>query len=217
MDGLTIQARINAGRGKAALRIGLDCKQYRPLSASAPLGNLLRTIKAAFNAGDSTYKAANLPGDAIWYADLDGSVTQPGDYLVRNLDGATFYIAAQQQLLPIICVECNRTVRITRQAKATAIGNVGYVGATIANETAILGTSGALWPASILFGGKQQVALGLPQDAKQVGWRIMLPPSAAPVIEAGDFATDDLGRRYRIDGDELTDLGWRMNCVEAHT
>jgi hypothetical protein len=217
MDGLTIQARINAGRGKAALRIGLDCKQYRPVTSSAPLGNLLGTIKAAFNAGDSTYRGANLPGDAIWYGDFDGNVTLPGDYLVRNLDGQAFYIAAQQPLLPMICVECNRRIVITRQAKASTVGNVGYVGATQANETAILGTSGALWPASVLFGGKQQVALGLPQDARQTGWRILLPPSATAVIESGDFATDDLGRRYRIDGAELTDLGWRMNCAEAHT
>jgi hypothetical protein len=29
--------------------------------------------------------------------------------------------------------------------------------------------------------------------------------------------TDDLGRRYVIDGAELTDLGWRINANELHT
>lgn len=219
MDGATLQAKIYAGRAKAAARIGLSCRQYRPLSAGAPLGNQVGTIPAAFNAGDSTYRSPNLPGDAIWYADLDGRVTLPGDYLQRVADGQVYFIAGQQPLLPIICIECNRTVRISRQTTSSAVGQVGYSGTTAASETNTLGAPNALWPASILLGGKLNIGINLPAGGKQTGWRILLPPSvpASVVLNASDIVTDDLGRRYLIDGAELTDLGWRINANELHT
>jgi hypothetical protein len=217
MDGATIQQRIYAGRAKAALRIGLACSQYRPLAAGAPLGNLIGTILAAFNAGDSAYKVPNLPGDPLWYADLDGRVTQPGDYLKRVVDGATWFVAAQQQLLPIICVDCNRSIRITRENSVGAVGAVPYSGKLPTTETDILGAPGALWPASILQGGRKDPAAGLPAGVKNAGWKMMLPPSAPVVIQAADIVTDDLGRRYAIDSAELTDMGWRINANEVHS
>lgn len=216
MDAATIQAKIYAGRAKAAQRIGLDCNQFRPLSATAPLSNQVGTIKAAFNSGDSTYRAPNLPGDAIWYADLDGRLTVPGDYLVRIVDGQIYYIAGQQQLLPIVVVECNRSLKITRQQAPAAVGAVGYGGDDPAQEVDVLGGLGGLWPASILFGGKSQQGIGLPAGVKNTGWRILLPPSVPITIKAADIVTDDLGRRYAIDGAELTDFGWRMNAQEVH-
>ena len=217
MDGATIQAKIYAGRGKAALRMGRDCSVYRPLTAAAPLGNLAATIKAAFNSGNSNYKAPNLPGDALWFADLDGRITQPGDYLIRVFDGDTFFIANQQELLPIVVVECNRQLKITREVPVAAVGAVGYSGMQPAQETDVLGTTGALWPCSILLGGRSQAALNLPADVRQSGWRIMLPPSVPISIKAGDIATDDLGRRYAIEAAEQTDFGWRINAQEVHT
>ncbi len=216
MDAVTIQAKIYAGRAKAALRLGQDCNQYRPLTASAPLGNQVGTLKAAFNAGDNTYRQPNLPGDAIWYADMDGRQTQPGDYLVRVTDGQAFYIAGQQPMLPIVCVECNRRLLIMRQSAQNGVGVVGYGGMVSANEIAVLGASGALWPASILIGGKSQPGVGLPSSVKNTGWRIMLPSSAPVTILAGDIAQDDLGRRYSIEAAELSDLGWRINAQELH-
>lgn len=217
MDGTKIQAKIYAGRGKAAIRIGLPCNQYRPLSAGAPLANLIGIINAAFNAGDSKYLVPNLPGDPIWYADLDGRLTQPGDYLVRASDGATWFVSAQQQLLPIVAVECNRLVRITRQEPVTTIGAVGYGGNTKGNEVDVLGAPSALWPASILQGGRKQAGVNLPAGTAQAGWKIALPPSVPITIMAADILTDDLGRRYVIDGAELTDMGWRLTSNEVHS
>lgn len=220
MDGAKIQTKILAGRGKAAQRIGLSCFQYRPLAAGAPLGNQVGTLLAAFNAGDSSYRAPNLPGDPIWYADLDGRLTQPGDYLVRAADGSTWFIASQQQLLPIVAIECNRRARIVRQAPVTDVGAVGYGGSTIATEVPILGDIGALWPASILLGGrKQATTTALPAGTGQAAWKIALPPSvpSSVVIAAADILVDDLGRRYVVDGAELTDQGWRLTSNETHT
>lgn len=217
MDGATIQQRIYAGRGKAALRIGLDCRQYRPLSAAAPLGNLLATLKAAFNAGDSSYRAPNLYGDPVWYGDFDARQTLPGDYLVRVSDGATFFIAAQQPLLPIVCIDCNRSLRVTRQQPVTSVGAVGYGGIQKANDVDVLGTAGALWPASILMGGRKEAAASLPAGVKNAGWKILLPPSVPITLQAGDILTDDMGRRYAVDSAELTDLGWRLSGNEVHS
>ena len=217
MDGITIQKRIYAGRAKAALRIGLACSLYRPISVASPLGNFITTMNAAFNAGDSTYRRPNLYDDPIWYADLDGSLTRPGDYLVRVSDSATWFVAAQQQLLPIVCIDCNRSVRITRQKPLTAVGAVGYGGMAPANEVDVLGGAGVLWPASILSGVKKEAGAGLPAGVSNIAWKILLPPSVAVILSAGDIATDDLGRRYAIFGAELTDLGWRMNAYEVHS
>jgi hypothetical protein len=216
MDGPTIQARVYAGYAKAAKVIGLPFNLYRPMVADDPLGNLVGTIKAAMDSTPSyKFRKPNEYGDATWYALIDDATTQAGDYLI-NANG-TYFIAGKQFLLPVIVVECNRAVHITRQQAVTAVGAVGYSGSVPAQDVDVIGTPGAMWPASILFGGKSQVAAGLPADVKNSGWRILLPPSVPSTIMAGDIVTDDLGKRYAIDGAELTDLGWRLNAQEVHT
>jgi hypothetical protein len=216
MDGATIQARAYAGYAKAAQVLGISYSLYRPLSAISPFGNLVGTIKAALDSSPTYgFKQPNEYGDPTWFALLNDATTQTGDYLV-NASGE-YFIAGKQFLLPVIVVECNRTVRINRQASVTGVGAVGYSGSTPAQEVDVLGMVGALWPASILLGGKSQSGLGLPAGVKNVGWRILLPPSVPVTIMAGDIATDDLGRRYVIDGAELTDLGWRINAQEVHS
>jgi len=219
MDATTIHAKIYSGRAKAALRLGIDYKVMRPVSADDPLTNHVATTNVALNSGDNTYAKPNLYGDAVWYADMDGRLTRSGDYLVHSTAPTDVrFIAAQQLLLPVVCIECNRRVRVSRQASNVAVGEVSYSGATTDNETNILGAS-ALWPASILFGGKSQSESMLPTSAKRTGWRILLPSSvpAGVVITASDIITDDLGRRYIVDGAELSDMGWRINANELHT
>ncbi len=221
MNAAQIHAKIYAGRGKAALRLGQDCAVMRPDQAADPLANQIAVLKAAFNAGDNTYRVPNLPGKAIWFGDFDGNQTQPGDYLVRASDGQIYYIAAQQSLLPMICIECNRLVRVARavpQGADDAVGAVGYSGLcdTPAQSCNVLGSDTAGWPCSILFGGRSQAAAGLPGDVKNTGWRILLPPSVPVVLRAGDIVADDLGRRYAIEGAELSDSGWRINAQEVH-
>lgn len=217
MDGATLQARIYNGYAKAATRLGFPCDVYRPLSASAPLANHIANIPVSLNAQDFTFQKPNLYGKAIWYALMDATVTKPGDYLVRGTDGNQFFIAGQQPHLPIIVVECNRLVWITRQVVNSAVGQLGYSGITPSNAAAVLGTSSARWPASILLGGRSQNAMNLPVSGKDVGWMVLLPPSATPEIMAGDLINDDLGRVYIVDGAEQTDLGWRIKTQELHT
>lgn len=221
MDGATLQAKIYAGYARAAKSIGIAYDQYRPLSVSQPLGNKVATVKMAVDSGKQyTFVSPNEYGDPTWLALIDDATVAPGDYLVANNGGLninTYFIAGKQFLLPVLAIECNHSIRISRQASVSAEGAVDYSGLSRANEVNILGAEGALWPASVLFGGRAQGPMGLPTGARQSGWRILLPPSVPVTIGAGDVATDDLGRRYLVDGAELTDLGWRIQANELHT
>ena len=216
MDGATLNGLINQGRAITATQVGLPCNQFRPITAAEPLGNQIGTINAAFNAADGKYMKPQLYGKAVWFSDVDGRLTLPGDYLERISDSATWFIAAQQQLLPIVAVECNRSVSVQRQAPpATSAGVLPYQG--IIAPTTILGGEGNLWPASILTDSKPLPATGIPSGVKDAGWRILLPSSISVTLLAADLVTDDLGRRFIVGAAELTDLGWRINATELHT
>lgn len=216
MDGATLNARIYAGRGKAAAKIGLSCKLFRPFDGLNPMGNQVGTLFAALNSGDSTYKKPNEPGDAMWYADLDGSLVKVGDYLQRVSDGGIWFVAGLQPLLPIMLIECNRTIRVSRATQGTQVGAAPYGGLSKTTEQDIIGAPQQLWPASILFGGKIEKTAITPMTSKMAGWRILLPASIPASPHAGDLITDDLGGRYLIDGAEGSDTGWRINAQELH-
>lgn len=209
-----MQERIYRGRGIAAQHIGLPCDVFRPINPTAPLSNQVGRLNAAFNAADSKYTKANLYGKGVFYADLDGRQTQPGDYLVRASDGAVWFIAAQQQLLPIVAISCNAQIQVRRQGVSTNFGAGPYSG--VVNPSYILGTEETPWPASILLGGRALAAAGLPADVKESGWRIFLPPSVPITIEAGDHLDDERARSFCVESAELTDLGWRLTVNEAH-
>ncbi len=127
MDAATIHSKIYQGRAKAALRIGLPCAIHRP-SGGDPLSSVVATTNVAFNARDPKYRKPSLYTDPVWYGDFDGRLSREGDYIVRAFDGETWFIAAQQQLLPIALVGCNRSIRLLRQPLTMACGIVGYGG-----------------------------------------------------------------------------------------
>ncbi len=222
MDAAKINAKIYAGRSKAALRLGYDFDLYRPLSAANPLGNKIGTLKAAFNNGDNSYKKPNMPGDAYWFGDFDGRLTKGGDYLVG--DGQTFFIAGQQSLLPIVTVECNSSVILTRPSKPVQAGGVvGYSGIcddSTETETVIGTNNGSFvgWPCSILFGkGKMGISNPLPSGMpSEMGWMILLPVSLLVPIKIGDRFTEKSGRIFITAAAELTDFGWRLMTYEVH-
>lgn len=221
MDGATIQQRVYAGYAKAAKVIGIAYDQYRPVSASQPLSNKVATVRMAVDSGKKySFTSPNEYGDPTWLALIDDATVQTGDYLVGNNGGLntnTYFIAGKQFLLPVLAIECNRSIRITRQQPVTAVGAVGYGGMVSTNEVDVLGAAGSLWPASILIGGRKQAAASLPAGVQNAGWKVLLPPSVPIAIMYGDIVTDDLARRYAIDAAELTDLGWRINCNEIHS
>lgn len=225
MDAATINQRIYAGRAKAAARIGYLYNVYRPVSAEVPIGLPIATINAAFNAADNKYRIPNLYGKPIWFADLDGRVVQPGDYLIRTtLSSDVYFIAGMQPLLPIIAIDCPRTVRITAPNATASVGAVGYSGLcdSDTSSTDVLGSGGSSnaspWPCSIVFGkGTQGTKTQIPSGApKDYGWQILLPPSVPIQINPGMRLIDDLGRKYSVGAAELSDLGWRIIATEEH-
>jgi hypothetical protein len=228
MNADQIHDKIYSGRAKIAMRLGKSYDVYRPVRANNPLTNQIATIKAAFNAGDSKYKKPNMPGDPIWFGDFDGRITCVGDYLVNTENKSDIrYIAAQQQLLPIIIVECNRSVRLIRAKNEQSVGYVGYSGVDYAanKNDDILGlapenNNGKFigWPCSILLGkGQMKNTEPLPaSSSEQTGWQILLPASVPVVVNADDLLIDDLARKYSVSGAEKTDLGWRIKAIEVH-
>ncbi len=217
MDGAKAQNKVYYGYGKVALKIGFDYDLYRPSIVPDPLPDpdtdapiiderKVGTLKVSLNQkGD--YKQPNKYGSAIWWSYHDGRETAVGDYLVGRM--GTFFIASQQDLLPIQVVECNRIITVIRTAAAEAFGAVGYQGHVEADAAPIMTD----WPASILQGREKDQSL-LPLDTKQPGWTILFPAPAGVVLRTSDIIQDDLGRRYGIGGAELTDLGWRLTAIQ---
>ncbi|MEX3933276.1 hypothetical protein AB4Y32_15985 [Paraburkholderia phymatum] len=213
MDAATLNQKLWKGYGKAAKYIGPAYNLYRPTSATNPLGNgPIATLNASFNAQDMTYGKPNIYGKPLWYALVDGTQTQVGDYLINA--GKTFFIAAMQDTLPILAVECNRTLSIHRPAQQGAVGAVGYGGNTASTETMLMQG----WPASVLQGTKgEKNETNLPGDVRTPWWAILLPAIAGVTLRTSDTITDDLSRRYVISSAENTDLGWRITAQQAQT
>jgi hypothetical protein len=216
MDGANLQGKIYKGYAKAAAHIGLPCSQYRPTSATGPViasGNLLSVIQGSFNAQDMAYGKPNAYGKPLWYCLADGRLLQVGDYLVRS-DGAIYFIAGMQPLLPILSVECNRMVDVLRPQQLSGPGVAEYGGNTAATETGLM--SG--WPASILQGTKgDRSDANLPGDTRNPYWSILLPIWPEVNLRSGDIVADDIDRRYVISSAELSDLGWRITAAQAQT
>lgn len=214
MDAIKIQQKIYAGYGKAAKRIGPSYDLYRPSSAANPLAlvNKIATLPASFNAEDMTYSRPNKYGKPTWFCLVDGNQTKVGDYLV-NAD-KTYFIAAMQQTLPILAVECNRTINVFRPQQQTANGLNPYGGTIDSNQTELM----TAWPASILQGSKgDKEGAALPGDVRLPWWVILLPAASGTMLLTADIVTDDINRRYIISSAELTDLGWRMTAMQAQT
>jgi hypothetical protein len=215
MDAATLQSRIYAGYAKAAARVGYSADPYGGAGATTPIaaGNKLRSLPASFNAEDMGYGKPNKYGKATWFGLFDGSLTQPGDYMVSAQD-SMFFIAAQQTALPILLVSCNRTINVLRPQQQTGLGAVGYGGNVDATETSLM----TAWPASVLQGSKgEKGGAALPGDVRDPWWTVLLPNWPGVTLRSGDIITDDLVRRYVVSSAELTDLGWRLTAMQVQT
>ncbi len=214
MDGATLQARFYKGLAIAALKIGTAYHHYRPTSASNPVGiaTQLADIQVSLNADDPTYARPNVYGKATWYAIMDGSQMQVGDYIV-GIEG-TLFVASMQQLLPIFMVDCNRVATVSRAELSASAGLVSYNADTIATEVALM----TAWPCSILQGSKgEHNTTDLPGDVRTPWMIILLPAYPGVTLRTSDIITDDLSRRFIISNAELTDLGWRLTAIQAQT
>jgi hypothetical protein len=170
-------------------------------------GNLLFSLPVSLNAEDMSYKKPRGYGKATWYALVDGTNLEVGDYFVGP-QGA-FFIAAMQPLLPILVVECNRIVSVFRPQTQTVNGIAPYGGNDAATETLLV--SGR--PCSILQGTKGEKAEGgLPGDARSPWWSVLMPIAGLD-MHMDDILVDELGRRYVASSVEETALGFRVTVM----
>jgi hypothetical protein len=214
MDSRVLQDRHYLALGIAARRIGDSTDAFRPAGAYEPLAKINRFLRlnAAFVSKAGSFDRPTSYGIVEWQGIFDASYTQPGDYLVQQ--NRTFFIAAQQPLLPVLCVQTNRTISIARPGVQTSTAANPYGGYSATTTSSVMEN----WPASVLgITSSGQPAAGLPTDQAIPYLSILLPAPADVVLASGDLVSDDLGRSAVIATAELTALGWRLSAKLATT
>jgi len=140
-------------------------------------------------------------GVAEWQGIFDASYTRPGDYLVQTQ--RIFFVAAQQPLLPVFCIQTNRTISIRRPGIQMSPASNPYGGYTDSSVSTLIEE----WPASVLgISGKGQPSAGLPTDQMVPYLAILIPAPPGVILSPGDLISDDLGRSAVISGSELSEL-----------
>jgi hypothetical protein len=187
---------------------------YRPRAPGNPLNPANRYLRlhAAFQPpGRDIPKPPGYVG-TLWVGIFDAAYTKRGDYLLR--EGETWFIAAQQPLLPVLCVKTNRTVSVYRAAHRFAVGLAEYGGGTERSSEALLNQ----WPANVLStSASGRPTADLPSDSGIDTWTVLLPDALDLTFWSSDVITDDLGRHGIVTSAELNDLGWRLTVKQAAT
>lgn len=211
MDAPTLQDRISRGMGTAARIVGQSYDAFRPAGPDLPIvpENRFLRLHAAFNARDPRFGQASAYGRPAWFGIFDSAYTQPGDYLVGP--GGTFFIAAQEHLLPPLCILTNATLGASRPVIGALAGLHDYGGGVVPGQPGSTVMTG--WPASLLAAGGGGPTI-LPADGRAGGWSILLPPGPFE-IRTADILTDDRGRTFVVGSAECTALGTRIAAQEA--
>lgn len=192
-----------------ARRIGKSHAFYRLSGPLTPIGTAYIQQPAAFTQ-DYQFAKPNKYGVSTWFGFFDSTQCKVGD--VIDGDFGKFFIAALQNCLPILCVQCNRTVSVLRVIQSDSVGVIGYGGDSSDVESALM--SG--WSASILQGTKGEANdAKIPGDVRTPWWAILMPAFSGIILRTSDIITDDIGRRYIISSAELTDMGWRITAMQA--
>ena len=188
MDTQRVQDSVYRGLGRAGRVVGEWCEVFRPDGPVLPMASRCRVLRmpAAFSAPDGKFARPVGHGQVYWHGVFDAAYTQVGDYIRRG-DGAVWFIAAQQALLPVLCVRASRVVEVRRAAAPERPGLAPY-GGTPAAETVLRG-----WQAGVVAAGE-----------------MLLPALRGVVLRAGDLVRDDLGRDGVIAQVELSETGWRL-------
>lgn len=204
MDRAELLAKVAVGNAHVAGQVGVVCAVYRPNGVSAPIvsANLIQSLPVYLE------PAERLQERPEWIGTFDFGNTLRGDYLVA-VGGPTYFIGAQTGLAPVVCVQTNAILSMTRPVAASNFGADGYSGVADSMMQNLISD----WPASL-------VASGWAKDGEAVdnmglaAWEIMLPiMSVVPFV--ADLVTDDLGRIFVVTAAERTLLGWLLHVKQA--
>lgn len=199
-----VQDSVHRGLGRAGRVVGDWCEVLRPDGPALPMAasRLVLRMPAAFSAPDGRFARPVGHGQVYWHGVFDAAYTKVGDYIRRG-DGAVWFIAAQQRLLPVLCVRATRVVDVLRPGGPEAPGLAPYGGGA-APEAVLRG-----WPAGILPGGGGTMS-ELPEGLPAGVWTVLLPAVAGVVLRPGDSMRDEMGRSGTIAQAELSEPGWRL-------
>jgi hypothetical protein len=212
MDASYLQDRLYWGLNRAANILGRETNAYRSVDDANPIdrSNRYMRLRAAFSRADGNFAQPVGFGVALWRGHFDASYTQVGDYLVQEND--IWFIAAQQSLLPILCIKTNRVISITRPIIPTTGGSNDASGA---NSTM---TIISRWPASLLGTGVEgKPPTHLPSDTTIPNVMALLPSTHKQIVQPTDIVTDEHGTNGIVVAAELSDLGWRLNVRHVTT
>lgn len=195
MNAADLDQLTQMGFAIAAKNIGYLYDHYRPAGASDPLddGNLQGQLNAHFSI-DEKLKRWSSYDNPLFTALVDGRVCQSGDYLTATGHG-TYFIATLSTSpgMPILAVQCGRTVTISRPTSATS-------------AAALM----SAWPASIVRKGSRGTDESqLPGNIANPQWEMLLPAVAGVGLDVADVVSDDLLRLYFIEQAEHSGYGWR--------
>lgn len=204
---------VSRGLGRAARAMGRWCEAFRPAGPEMPLAPVRRFLRlqAVFAPVDGRFGQPVGYGEACWSGLFDSAYSRVGDYIRRD-DGAIWFVASQQPMLPVLCVRTTRVVSLSRPAAALLPGADAYGGVRRSAAVPLLNS----WPACVLDIRGDGLSARLPQDAGDGAWHVLLPVLPDGVLpRSGDLLADDLGRGGVVVTAEQSDLGWKLRVVQA--
>jgi hypothetical protein len=216
MNAAQLQDCLHRAAGRSAAIAGETCDLFRPTDPMHPLSptNRILRLHAVFLPIGGGLRRPVQQNQLVWEGLFDAAYTRPGDILRRARDGAVFYIAAQQPLLPVLCVHALRIITITRPSTANVAGLNLYGGAIAATQTTI--AEG--WPSAITSLATQGTGqAGLAAELATGTWQIQLPTSLKLQLRTTDRISDDQGRIGIIASAETSDLGTTLIVRQAST
>jgi hypothetical protein len=212
MDEHHLQDRVYWGLNRTANILGRLTDAYRPRGVRNPLERVNRYLKlpAAFSRVDGDFTQPVGYGTAMWRGYFDASYTRVGDYLVQEND--IWFVAAQQHLLPVLCVKTNHVISITRQTTPTTgasneASNPNSMTTVIKN-----------WPVNLLgIGTEGKSPTHLPGDTTISNVIALLPSIHGQIVQPTDFVIDEHGTTGIVVAAEFSDLGLRLNVRRVTT
>lgn len=220
MDAARLQSKVYSGYGKAAQRIGYAFTVYRPQDGSNPIvgGNIVGVpVNASFTprAAGFNFQITSDYKNALFHGLFDATSINVGDYLSSGGHGI-YFVISKADILPVLCVQCNNIITVSRTMAPSGAGVVGYIGATSDDQEPLM-TS---WPASVIYDARgKNSGAQLPLDDVKPYFDILLPALAGVDIRTSDIITDsnNPARRYLVTASERSALGWRIVAQLAVT
>lgn len=206
-----VATRVPHGYNVAARNLGRTTTHYRPNGATAPLvaGNIVQTTLAAFDTvPEFTFVNPQKFGNVTYYAMMDATLVQVGDYLVQGAQ--PYFVATVDDYAAPMVIRCDRVLTVKRPAVVSG----SYSGDIRGNETSLI----AGWPAACVQNSKgERGDAGLPGDTRAPWWTIELPASVPVQLRSSDVAEDNQTQpmRFVFSSVEPSALGLRITAAQT--